>query len=79
MQLGKPIASRALRSSSRLPPPPAFCLKRHFSADNRGPTTHFGFQQVPAEEKAGLVGGVFSSVASSYDVMNDLMSMGLHR
>ena len=41
--------------------------------------THFGYQQVPEEDKAGRVGEVFRSVASSYDVMNDLMSLGLHR
>lgn len=38
-----------------------------------------GYQEVPAAEKAGMVGGVFSSVASSYDLMNDLMSGGVHR
>ena len=42
-------------------------------------TTHFGYQQVPEDEKARRVGGVFSSVASRYDLMNDLMSLGLHR
>lgn len=42
-------------------------------------TTHFGFQTVPEGEKAGMVHGVFSRVASKYDVMNDLMSMGIHR
>lgn len=42
-------------------------------------TTHFGFQDVPASEKAGMVHGVFSRVASKYDVMNDLMSVGIHR
>jgi demethylmenaquinone methyltransferase/2-methoxy-6-polyprenyl-1,4-benzoquinol methylase len=42
-------------------------------------TTHFGFQDVPEAEKAGMVHGVFSRVASKYDVMNDLMSMGIHR
>ena len=41
--------------------------------------THFGYQQVPEEEKARRVGAVFSSVASNYDLMNDLMSMGMHR
>ncbi|CAJ0789605.1 bifunctional demethylmenaquinone methyltransferase/2-methoxy-6-polyprenyl-1,4-benzoquinol methylase UbiE [Ralstonia holmesii] len=41
--------------------------------------THFGFQQVDEQEKAGKVAGVFHSVASKYDVMNDLMSGGLHR
>jgi demethylmenaquinone methyltransferase/2-methoxy-6-polyprenyl-1,4-benzoquinol methylase len=42
-------------------------------------TTHFGFQDVAEADKAGLVHGVFSSVASKYDVMNDLMSGGVHR
>ncbi len=42
-------------------------------------TTHFGFQKVAESEKASKVRSVFSSVASSYDVMNDLMSFGLHR
>ena len=41
--------------------------------------THFGYQQVPEGEKAQRVGEVFRSVAPSYDVMNDLMSLGLHR
>lgn len=42
-------------------------------------TTHFGFTEVPEHEKAGRVQGVFGSVASKYDVMNDAMSMGIHR
>jgi len=42
-------------------------------------TTHFGFQDVPESAKAGLVHGVFSSVAGRYDLMNDLMSGGMHR
>ena len=41
--------------------------------------THFGFQSVDETRKAGRVRGVFDSVAAKYDVMNDLMSMGLHR
>jgi demethylmenaquinone methyltransferase/2-methoxy-6-polyprenyl-1,4-benzoquinol methylase len=41
--------------------------------------THFGYQQVAEDEKAGRVGEVFKSVAPSYDLMNDLMSLGLHR
>jgi len=41
--------------------------------------THFGFKTVPEAEKAGRVHGVFTSVASKYDVMNDAMSLGIHR
>ena len=41
--------------------------------------THFGYRQVPVEEKAKLVGRVFDSVANRYDVMNDAMSLGIHR
>jgi demethylmenaquinone methyltransferase/2-methoxy-6-polyprenyl-1,4-benzoquinol methylase len=41
--------------------------------------THFGFETVTEEEKARRVAGVFTSVAGKYDVMNDLMSAGLHR
>ena len=42
-------------------------------------TTHFGYQVVTEEKKAGMVRDVFDSVATKYDVMNDLMSAGLHR
>jgi demethylmenaquinone methyltransferase/2-methoxy-6-polyprenyl-1,4-benzoquinol methylase len=42
-------------------------------------STHFGFRTVDSKEKAGMVRGVFDSVASKYDVMNDLMSFGVHR
>ena len=42
-------------------------------------TTHFGFETVPEDEKAGRVHGVFSSVAARYDLMNDAMSLGVHR
>jgi demethylmenaquinone methyltransferase/2-methoxy-6-polyprenyl-1,4-benzoquinol methylase len=42
-------------------------------------TTHFGFQQVPVGEKAHKVAEVFHSVAGKYDLMNDVMSMGIHR
>jgi len=41
--------------------------------------THFGFERVPPQEKARRVRGVFDSVASKYDLMNDLMSVGMHR
>lgn len=42
-------------------------------------TTHFGYQTVEAEKKADMVASVFHSVAAKYDVMNDLMSFGVHR
>jgi demethylmenaquinone methyltransferase/2-methoxy-6-polyprenyl-1,4-benzoquinol methylase len=42
-------------------------------------TTHFGYETVSTDDKASMVRGVFDSVASRYDVMNDLMSAGLHR
>lgn len=42
-------------------------------------TTHFGFKNVPLADKAGMVRGVFDSVADKYDLMNDLMSFGIHR
>lgn len=42
-------------------------------------TTHFGFQQIPVTEKASRVARVFHSVADKYDVMNDVMSFGIHR
>ncbi len=48
-------------------------------SDSTRKETHFGFQTVGEDEKAGLVHGVFSRVASRYDVMNDLMSAGVHR
>jgi demethylmenaquinone methyltransferase / 2-methoxy-6-polyprenyl-1,4-benzoquinol methylase len=46
---------------------------------DKGSDTHFGFEQVPEAEKAERVRGVFDAVADKYDVMNDLMSLGLHR
>ena len=45
----------------------------------QGTKTDFGFESVPETDKAGRVSGVFDAVASKYDLMNDLMSLGLHR
>src|SRR5512139_527997 len=60
------------------------CALVEFRADSFPPpamdkTTHFGYQQVAESEKAAKVAEVFHSVAAQYDVMNDLMSAGLHR
>lgn len=48
-------------------------------ADPDKKTTHFGYREVPVEKKSTLVAEVFQSVAPRYDLMNDLMSFGLHR
>ncbi len=48
-------------------------------ANNTDNTTHFGYKDVPKEEKQAMVADVFHSVAAKYDVMNDLMSFGVHR
>lgn len=46
---------------------------------NKPSTTHFGYREVGEDDKARLVGEVFTSVARKYDIMNDLMSFGVHR
>ncbi|KAI5951656.1 COQ5 [Candida jiufengensis] len=62
-----------LHSTKHTPPPPP--PKANPELD----TTHFGYKTVNKSDKENLVGGVFSSVASNYDLMNDVMSMGVHR
>ncbi len=54
-------------------------LEMHPPQMDKHDTTHFGFQDIPAAEKAGRVADVFHSVAPKYDLMNDLMSAGVHR
>lgn len=49
------------------------------STENESNTTHFGYQTVATSEKASKVASVFHSVAQQYDIMNDLMSFGIHR
>ena len=61
------------------PETPDGAQDRTTSSDAERPTTSFGARTVPEGEKAGLVRGVFTSVASRYDLMNDLMSGGVHR
>ena len=48
-------------------------------SERKSAYTHFGYQNVPEENKSGLVKEVFNNVSSKYDVMNDLMSVGIHR
>ncbi|XP_049554207.1 2-methoxy-6-polyprenyl-1,4-benzoquinol methylase, mitochondrial isoform X3 [Orcinus orca] len=52
---------------------------RPLSQEKRATETHFGFETVSEEEKGGKVYQVFESVAKKYDVMNDMMSLGIHR
>lgn len=47
--------------------------------DSKNKTTHFGFRQIPSEQKSHLVADIFRSVAPKYDLMNDIMSLGIHR
>ncbi|XP_051017605.1 2-methoxy-6-polyprenyl-1,4-benzoquinol methylase, mitochondrial [Acomys russatus] len=63
-----------LRSWSR-----ATLSARSLSQEKRATETHFGFESVSEEEKGGKVYQVFESVAKKYDVMNDMMSLGIHR
>ncbi|XP_073438858.1 2-methoxy-6-polyprenyl-1,4-benzoquinol methylase, mitochondrial isoform X1 [Dendrobates tinctorius] len=55
------------------------CWQRPLHTQGHGRETHFGFQTVPEEEKGERVYHVFESVAKKYDVMNDSMSLGIHR
>ncbi|CAI5756608.1 unnamed protein product [Candida verbasci] len=68
----KPIVALRFNSSKVTPPPPQ-------PPNSHNDTTHFGFKTVNKQDKEKLVGGVFSSVASNYDLMNDVMSAGIHR
>lgn len=54
-------------------------MPRGANTGNVGATTHFGYQTVSSDDKAQKVAEVFHSVASKYDIMNDLMSFGIHR
>src|SRR4029450_89666 len=62
-----------------LPPAGRVAATRTERATDAMSQTHFGYQQVDEHDKTRRVGAVFDSVAGKYDLMNDLMSLGLHR
>lgn len=84
---GKSFTNAESASASQYQCLQLYSTARNFSAEFQDPrftngqpsTASFGYQEVPASEKTGLVGQVFSNVATSYDLMNDLMSVGMHR
>lgn len=53
--------------------------RQHTSESEQDNTTHFGYKTIEKDDKVSMVAGVFHSVAKQYDVMNDLMSFGIHR
>ena len=69
------LSQAALRQPSIMVP----MAVRGFSTEEQKEKIDFGFKQVDYDNKQQMVGGVFSSVADSYDVMNDAMSLGIHR
>lgn len=75
----KPLLLARHLSSSASSHPSTSPSPRRQSSQTKEATTHFGFEEVPLDEKEKLVHGVFQNVASHYDIMNDLMSGGLHR
>jgi len=54
-------------------------MPNHANQDQNQNTTHFGYEEVPVTDKVNKVADVFHSVADKYDLMNDLMSAGVHR
>ncbi|GAB7349332.1 hypothetical protein MBLNU459_g8468t1 [Dothideomycetes sp. NU459] len=86
LRLSSPACRLAVPSSSRcFTTSPALAEERSQGPPRPGQprhddkTTHFGFETIAESLKESRVGAVFSSVASSYDTMNDLMSLGIHR
>ncbi len=65
--------------NSRIIQPFKFLAEKSMTHDKKDHSTHFGYRNVPFAEKANLVADVFRSVAKKYDVMNDVMSLGMHR
>ncbi|KAJ3485702.1 hypothetical protein NLI96_g4758 [Meripilus lineatus] len=78
------LSRNVLRATCRTARPSIALVRCNHTQPTPGPssearTTHFGFRTVPEDAKESMVKNVFDSVASSYDLMNDAMSMGVHR
>lgn len=76
---GKPQGQSAMQTPANGEPTQADSQTDNRYSENIGETTHFGYQTVNARDKEAKVGQVFTSVATKYDIMNDLMSFGIHR
>jgi hypothetical protein len=74
-----PSSSHSPSASAAAPSPPPSAPRPDEAAQGEEEVTHFGFKNVRAKEKASMVGEVFHRVAANYDVMNDVMSAGVHR
>ncbi len=73
------ISKSFIRSSRLLPSRGPTAVRAFSTSADNGTKIDFGFQQVNYDDKQKMVGKVFSSVAESYDLMNDAMSLGIHR
>lgn len=76
MHVGMASVARIINEESK---PMTQNVQNNDAAQSNGSTTHFGFNTVAEDEKESKVAEVFHSVAKNYDIMNDVMSVGLHR
>lgn len=72
------LRAASTRSTASAARPFSTSIARH-EQSKTDRQTHFGYETIPESEKQGRVAGVFTNVAESYDKMNDLMSLGVHR
>lgn len=72
--------ARSLRTVTRTPIARPFSMSiTRLEQPKTDRQTHFGYETIPEADKQGRVAGVFTNVAETYDKMNDLMSLGVHR